>query len=221
MYERVVGRSDGQASRPVDTIGCVHPIEHLRYVARSGGAPDHLLLTESLQALAMFSRGPTELLIPLRQLIVRLPDIPSIVVLGARMLHDLDPLTAGWDLVEEVERDPTAGHADALVASEGAGVDVIETIASGPTSVLAAAGTETWIESARAAGRAVYAVTPLATRLPKNLEGSFAARAQTVRDLERIDLDRFDELVGPDGIGATWRADCGEAPELAAPGRQS
>ncbi len=193
----------------------MHPIEHLRYVARSGGAPEHLLLSEAVQALSMFSSGPTDLLIPIRQLVARLPESPGLVALGARMLHDLDPLGAAWEFVDAVRDDPTAGHADGVVATEAAGVDVIESVVSTKGEFVGAAGTTVWIDTAKASGRAVYVVTPLGSRLPRPLYEGFVSRISAEQAIERIDVAAIDELIGPDGVDRDrWSPDCPDAPEL-------
>ena len=100
----------------------MHPIERLRYVARSGTAPDRILVAESMPALAQFSSEPNALLVSLRQLIARQPDSPGLLCLAANMVNALDSLEAGYEVVDAFDADRTTDIAEAaaFLASESA-----------------------------------------------------------------------------------------------------
>jgi len=198
----------------------MHPIERLRYVARAGSAPDRILVAESVPAFSAFADNPGALLISLRQLIVRQPESPGLVVLGARILSAIDPIDAAWDFVDEIESDQTAYVADELAVDEAGGIEIVETLASRSGLLLCPPGAGSWIAEARGLGRSVAATTPLGSRLPKLLWDGFLERAtagSVGAPLELIETDGVDELVGPDGVydTASWSADCADVVELA------
>ena len=198
----------------------VHPIERLRYVARAGAAPDRVLVAESVPALSAFASRPGPMLVALRQLIVRQPDSPGLLGLAAHMVQALDPIEAGWSFAESLELDQTAEHAEEIAIAEAGGTDVIDSIASGPGQLLCPVGTVAWIEHARSAGRSVAGVTPTGTRLPRLLWASFLDRnraAEPDSGFELVAVDRFDDLIGPDGLGPVdgWSADCPDVAEVA------
>lgn len=202
----------------------MHPIERLRYVARAGSAPDRILVAESIPAFGAFARKPQMLLVAVRQLISRQPGSPGLLALGAHMMHALDPLEAGWDFSEALNEDRTADIAETIAVTESGGTDVIDSIASGRTSsgaveVVCPLGTTAWVEHARAAGRSVAIVTPLGSRLPPMLWGSYLQRIDSSdgQSTERLALDVFDDLIGPNGLAstATWSPDCPDVAEIA------
>lgn len=198
----------------------VHPIERLRYVARAGAAPDRILVAESVPALGAFAGRPGAMLVALRQLIVRQPASPGLLGLAAHMVHSLDPIDAGWAFAEVLELDRTSELAEEIAITEAGGTDVIDSIASGPGVAVCPAGTTAWIEHARRSGRSIALVAPVGTRLPKLLWSSFVDRngfRGDAGDSEIIDLDQFDDLIGPDGITplSDWKADCPDVAEVA------
>ena len=198
----------------------MHPIERLRYVARAGSAPDRILVAESVPAFSAFADNPGALLISLRQLIVRQPESPGLVVLGARILSAIDPIDAAWAFVDELESDQTGYLTDELAVDEAGGIEIIETLASRSGLLLCPPGAGSWIAEARGLGRSVAATTPLGSRLPKLLWEGFLERStagSVGAPLELIETDSVDELVGPDGVydTASWSADCSDVVELA------
>jgi hypothetical protein len=94
----------------------VHPIEHLRYVARAAGADPAVVAAEAAEALVEMARiQPAGLVPACRRLIERHVTAGPVWWLSARMLRDDDPVKAGRRSATELEQDPTAQHlADAL-----------------------------------------------------------------------------------------------------------
>ena len=198
----------------------VHPIERLRYVARSGAAPDRILVAEAVPALSAFASNPGAMLVALRQLISRQPESPGLLVLAARVLTAIDPIEAAWELADELEVDPGNDLADELITDEAGGLELVDSVASGPGEVLVPPGRSAWIRDARSAGRSVVVLTPLGTRLPKLLWRGFLDRNPRLFDVgaphERVSIAEFDEVVGPGGIqpAATWSPDCSDVAEM-------
>ncbi|HUF33875.1 MAG TPA: hypothetical protein VMN58_11785 [Acidimicrobiales bacterium] len=88
----------------------MHPIEHLRYVARSGAAEHRVLVEETAAALAGMADDVAGLVMSCRRLIERNPASGPLWTLCARALCAADPRAEAWAVVEEVTADPTARH---------------------------------------------------------------------------------------------------------------
>lgn len=94
----------------------MHPIEHLRYVARATGADPAVVAREAADALVEMARiQPAGLVPACRRLIERHVASGPVWWLSARMLRSDDPAGAGRQSAAELDSDPTPGHlADAL-----------------------------------------------------------------------------------------------------------
>ena len=177
-----------------------------------------------MAALSAFCSDKNALLTALRRLTTRQPESPGIVCLGAHMLHELDACDAGWALTDRFALDPTAEIAESISVGKSSGMDVIDSVASGPGLVLCPAGSKAWIDHAREAGRKVVIVMPLGSRLPARLWGAYLARNgidvaadEQPGSMELIEIDQFDELIDPEGLRTLdeWAADCPDVAELA------
>lgn len=104
----------------------MHPIERLRYVARSSGAPQAVLVRETADALGSLGFDPAGLVTACRRVLDRHPTSGPLWCLAARVLTTVgDPDEEGWHVAEELDDDPTVdelAHAipeDATVAVLG------------------------------------------------------------------------------------------------------
>jgi hypothetical protein len=89
----------------------MHPIEHLRYVARATGADPSLVAKEAASALRDMARMEPAGLVPAcRRLIERHLTCGPIWWLSARILASDDPAAAAREAIEELESDPTDRH---------------------------------------------------------------------------------------------------------------
>jgi hypothetical protein len=89
----------------------MHPIEHLRYVARATGADPAVVAQEAASAMAeMVRMQPAGLLPACRRLIERHLTAGPIWWLSARMLSADDPARAGRDAAIELDEDPTSAR---------------------------------------------------------------------------------------------------------------
>lgn len=97
----------------------MHPIEHLRYVARATGADPGVVAAEAADALVAMARMQPEGLVPAcRRLIERHVSAGPVWWLSARMLREEDPVQAGRRAAAELRDDRTAiCLADALADS--------------------------------------------------------------------------------------------------------
>jgi hypothetical protein len=92
----------------------VHPIEHLRYVARARGADPASLVRETAQALSSMRFDPSGLVVACRRIVERHPDCGPLWWLCARLLTSPEPFELAWCIADEIDRDPTA---DVVAAS--------------------------------------------------------------------------------------------------------
>lgn len=86
----------------------MHPIEHLRYVARARGADPASLVRETAHALSSMRFDPSGLVVACRRIVERHPDCGPLWWLCARLLTAADPFTAAWEIADEIADDPTA-----------------------------------------------------------------------------------------------------------------
>lgn len=85
----------------------MHPIERLRYVARSQGAPADLLVRESAVALGAFRDDPAGMVAACRRIIDRQLTCAPLWWLCARMLCSPEPMREARSAVDEMDGDAT------------------------------------------------------------------------------------------------------------------
>ena len=87
----------------------MHPIERLRYVARSSGADQVALVSETAGSLAAFRDDPAGRVMACRRMLARHPTSGPLWWMSSRVCTAPDPLReARGTAVEELERDRTA-----------------------------------------------------------------------------------------------------------------
>jgi hypothetical protein len=86
----------------------MHPIERLRYVARSSGAPQEVLVRETAGALAALGFDPPGLVTACRRILDRHPLSAPLWWLSARVLTSNDPNTEAWNAADDITADDTA-----------------------------------------------------------------------------------------------------------------
>lgn len=88
----------------------VHPIERLRYVARSSGGDQRLLVRETATAIAGLDLDPAGLVVACRRLVERHPSSGPLWWLCANLVTSPDPLREAWGLANQIDEDPTPGE---------------------------------------------------------------------------------------------------------------
>ncbi len=97
----------------------MHPIEHMRYLARTTGEDPGVIAAESAEALGRVARvEPVGLLPACRRLIGRHLTTGTVWWVSARMLAAPDPLEEARQLVDELERDETPAHLAACLPDD-------------------------------------------------------------------------------------------------------
>jgi len=86
----------------------MHPIERLRFVARSQGAPADLLVEEAAIALGAFRDDPAGMVAACRRIIDRQLTCGPLWWLCARILCAADPMLEAQDAVDALRSDSTA-----------------------------------------------------------------------------------------------------------------
>lgn len=86
----------------------VHPIERLRYVARSSGADQRVLVRETAGALCGLRLDPSGIVTACRRIVERHPTSGPLWWLWSRLLTAADPFELAWQLADEIESDPIA-----------------------------------------------------------------------------------------------------------------
>lgn len=86
----------------------MHPIEHLRYVARSSGVGQEALVRETAGALMSFGHDPAGLVTTCRRMLARQPSSGPLVWLASRVLVAADPRSEVRVCMEAISEDRTA-----------------------------------------------------------------------------------------------------------------
>ncbi|WP_419946448.1 hypothetical protein [Candidatus Poriferisodalis sp.] len=95
----------------------MHPIEHLRYVARAGDLSQDVLVRETASALGALASDPLELVTVCRRILDRYPVAGALRSMAARVCASAQPYRAAQEFASEMRADATADHAaDALPA---------------------------------------------------------------------------------------------------------
>jgi hypothetical protein len=89
------------------SVASMHPIERLRYVARSSGADERLLVHETAAALHGLRMEPADLVIACRRIVERHPSSGPLWWLCSQVLTAPDPFAALRRLADEVDEDTT------------------------------------------------------------------------------------------------------------------
>jgi hypothetical protein len=85
----------------------VHPIERLRYVARSSGADQRTMVSETAMALRGLRLDPAGLVTACRRVVDRHPTSGALWWLAARTLTAAEPFSEILQLAVQAEEDPT------------------------------------------------------------------------------------------------------------------
>lgn len=102
----------------------VHPIEHLRYVARAQGADPTSLVEETAHALGSLHFDPSSLVVACRRIVERHPFTGALWWLCANVVTSAEPFEAVWELAEAIRSDRTGAELAAVIADEAVVVTI-------------------------------------------------------------------------------------------------
>ncbi len=93
----------------------MHPIEHLRYVARAQGADPASLVEETAHALGSLRFDPSGIVVACRRIVERHPFTGALWWLCANVSTSIEPFDAVWELAEEIRCDRTGAELGAAM----------------------------------------------------------------------------------------------------------
>jgi hypothetical protein len=96
----------------------VHPIEHLRYVARAQGADPSSLVEETAHALGSLHFDPSSLVVACRRIVERHPFTGALWWLCANVVTSAEPFEAVWELADEIRTDRTGAELAAVLPDD-------------------------------------------------------------------------------------------------------
>src|SRR5438445_662262 len=187
------GRAQGPGGKE-----SMHPIERLRWVARSPEGDLSLAAAEAADALAAFADDPAGLVIASRRLIERRPAAGPLWWLASRVLCSLEP---GFE----------------AVAARRCVLALLEATAVGPDSFVAPAGSAVLADAARGSKRPVWLVAGVGRVLPGPLYEALVRRLGDDPGFEVVPLSAVEEVAGPGGpvpVARMPRPACPVAAEL-------
>lgn len=114
-------RSDptlARANVSASTVDDVHPIEHLRYVARAQGADAASLAVETAHALGSMHFDPSGLVVACRRIVERHPFSGPLWWLCCGVLNSSEPFEAVWELADRVGCDETPSRLAAALPDD-------------------------------------------------------------------------------------------------------
>ena len=106
------------------TVEDVHPIEHLRYVARAQGVDPTSLVEETAHALGSLRFDPSGLVVACRRIVERHPFTGPLWWLCANISTSAEPFEAVWELADEIRSDPTGAELAAVIPDEATVVTI-------------------------------------------------------------------------------------------------
>lgn len=148
----------------------MHPIEHLRYVARAGGADPVDLASEAAHALGAFDDDPAGLVAAARQLVARHRSAGPLWWLCSRVLVATEPRREALAAARELEDDATAQVVSAFLPDEarvlvvGWPPTVVPALARRGDLDVLAADDGTGVDVGRALGRVDIPVVDVTTQ---------------------------------------------------------
>jgi hypothetical protein len=85
----------------------VHPIERLRYLARSSGTDQRVLVGETASALRSLGMDPAGLVVSCRRIVERHPTSGPLYWLCSQLLTSVDPYSTARELASAIDEDLT------------------------------------------------------------------------------------------------------------------
>jgi hypothetical protein len=126
----------------------MHPIEHLRYVARARGVDPGELAREAATALGSLRGEHRDLVIACRRIVERHPEAGPLWWMGAEILTSADPTVAGWDLADRIADDRTP-RAIAAALPDDATVVTVGWPATGGAALMRRGDVRVWCADSR------------------------------------------------------------------------
>ncbi len=195
----------------------MHPIEHLRHVARAGLVEPGLLAREAASALLPCTAEPAELVVACRRLLDRHPAAGPLWWVTSTALTAAEPRKALADAMRCLDDDPTREY-EAEMRFEGP-TCLVRAWALGPTGALITLDGLDQIEVAAGSGRSAWLVAGTGTALPEPVYAvaSRCALEPLMSRFAEVSSDLVTGVVteaGPLDFAEAAQSRCPVAPEL-------
>lgn len=147
----------------------MHPIEHLRHLARVDSSEAAGLVAETATALGSLRNDPATLVVACRRILERHASVGPMWWLCSHLLLAADPGDRSWELADEVASDATPGHLAARLAPDShvltGGIDLtlIEAVADRGDVTVACLALGDAVRLVRRAARFGVPIEPLDT----------------------------------------------------------
>lgn len=202
----------------------MHPIEHLRYVARAGLVDPGLLAREAASALLPCTAEPAELVVACRRLLDRHPAAGPLWWVASTALTATDPRQALVGAIRRLDDDPT----DTYVAEmrRAGPACLVPAWALGASGALVTHDGLDQIEVAAAAGRSSWLVAGVGVTVPDRVYARAAHRAlePLLPDVAEVRPEQVTGVITEEGPldfdDAARTSRCPIAPELLGPSRR-
>lgn len=102
----------------------MHPIEHLRYVARAQGADPAALVEETAHALGSLHFDPSGLVVACRRIVERHPFTGALWWLCAQVSTSTEPFETVWECASEIRSDRTASELAAALPDDASAATI-------------------------------------------------------------------------------------------------
>lgn len=196
----------------------MHPIEHLRFLARSNDPSPDWLVPEAAEALRALAADRSDLVMACRKLLERQPFCGPLWWLCGRVLLAPDARRAVDDLLAEYDRDDTPLHVSMALDQEGDALDLddgeppllVSCIMAGPTGVIVAVPDPALarVGGARERGAPVWVIGGVGRVVPGRVFDVVAPLADPTSrgwssrlpEVEVLPVDWLDGVIGPTGF---------------------
>ncbi|MGZ8765299.1 MAG: hypothetical protein ACXW2C_06370 [Acidimicrobiia bacterium] len=102
----------------------MHPIEHLRFVARAHGADPASLVRETAHAMSSMRFDPSGLVVACRRVVERHPECGPLWWLCAHLLTAQEPFRLAWELADAIDDDSTADELASAIPDDAVVVTI-------------------------------------------------------------------------------------------------
>jgi translation initiation factor 2B subunit (eIF-2B alpha/beta/delta family) len=96
----------------------MHPIEHLRYVARARGADPALLVRETAEAMMAMRIDASGIMIACRRIVERQADCGPLWWFASKVVTSIEPAETAWELAAAIEHDATPRQLAEAIAQD-------------------------------------------------------------------------------------------------------
>lgn len=196
----------------------MHPIEHLRFLARSNDPSPDWLIPEAAEALRALAGNRSDLVMACRKLLERQPFCGPLWWLCGRVLLAPDARRAVDEVLDEYDRDDTPLHVSMALDLDGGALDLddgeppllVTCIMAGPAGVIVSVPDPALdrVGGARERGAPVWAISGVGRVVPARVFDAVAPladpsdrrRSRRLPEVEVLPASWLDGVIGATGF---------------------